>query len=131
VPRSLTGSRKPGHAGSDASSSGREATCSTCARYAAAILEVGWGEAATPARNRETRVRLGIECKYQATTGTAEEKIPTTIQDISAWPIPGIVVFEGKGFSPFMRSFLVASGKAVEFEDLEAWLRLFFGLELR
>jgi hypothetical protein len=73
---------------------------------------------------------LGIECKYQGSTGTAEEKIPTTLQDIAAWPIPGIVVFDGEGFSPNMRSFLIASGKAVAFEDLEPWLRLFFGMEI-
>jgi len=30
-----------------------------------------------------------------------------------------------------MRSFLVASGKAVEFDDLEDWLRLYFALDLR
>jgi hypothetical protein len=76
------------------------------------------------------RKRLGVECKYQASQGSAEEKIPTTIQDIAAWPIPGIVVFSGEGFSPLMRSFLVASGKAIEFADLQAWLRLFFGLDL-
>jgi hypothetical protein len=78
----------------------------------------------------QSRRRLGLECKFQGVPGTAEEKIPTTIQDIAAWPIPGIVVFSGEGFSPYMRSFLIASGKAVELEDLEAWLRLFFGLPL-
>ncbi|HWP08222.1 MAG TPA: PD-(D/E)XK nuclease superfamily protein [Polyangiaceae bacterium] len=77
-----------------------------------------------------SRRRLGLECKFQSVPGTAEEKIPTTIQDISAWPIPGIVVFSGEGFSPYMRSFLIASGRSVELEDLEAWLRLFFGLAL-
>ncbi len=77
-----------------------------------------------------SRVRLGIECKYQGTGGSAEEKIPTTLQDIASWPIPGIVVFSGDGFSPNMRAFLLASGKAVCLEDLEPWLRLFFGLEL-
>jgi hypothetical protein len=77
-----------------------------------------------------SRRRLGLECKFQSVTGSAEEKIPTTIQDIAAWPIPGLVVFSGDGFSPFMRSFLIASGKAVELPDLEAWLRLFFGLSL-
>lgn len=76
------------------------------------------------------RRRLGVECKYQGKIGTAEEKIPTTIQDIAAWPIDGIVVFAGEGFSGNMRSFLLASGKAVEFADLEPWLRLYFGLEL-
>ena len=76
----------------------------------------------------QTRKTLGIECKYQAVTGSAEEKIPSTIQDIAAWPIPGIVVFAGDGFSGNMRSFLIASGKAVELEDVRPWLCLFFGL---
>jgi len=78
----------------------------------------------------QSRKRLGLECKYQGSPGTAEEKIPTTLQDIAAWPIPGIVVFSGEGFSPHMRSFLIASGKAVALADLESWLRLFFGLAL-
>ena len=77
-----------------------------------------------------SRKRLGIECKFQNVAGTAEEKIPTTIQDIAAWPIPGIVVFSGEGFSSYMRSFLISSGRAVEFQDLESWLRLLFGLSL-
>lgn len=77
-----------------------------------------------------TARRIGIECKYQGVGGSAEEKIPTTISDIAAWPIAGIVVFAGQGFSPNMRSFLLASGKAVELDDLEAYLRLFFSLPL-
>ena len=76
----------------------------------------------------ETRRTLGIECKFQGTQGTAEEKIPSTIQDIAAWPIRGLVVFAGEGFTPNMRSFLIASGKAVEFDDLRDWLSLYFGL---
>lgn len=78
---------------------------------------------------RDSR-RLGIECKFQATSGSAEEKIPATIQDIRAWPIEGIVVFEGEGFSANMRAFLISTGVAVELDDLENWLRLFFGLPL-
>jgi len=76
----------------------------------------------------ETRRTLGIECKFQREKGTAEEKIPSTIQDIAAWPIRGIVVFAGEGFTPNMRSFLIASGSAVELEDLRDWLVLYFGL---
>jgi hypothetical protein len=76
----------------------------------------------------ETRRTLGLECKYQGSQGTAEEKIPSTIQDIAAWPIPGLVVFSGEGFSPNMIMFLISTGKAVEFEDLRAWLALYFGL---
>jgi hypothetical protein len=78
----------------------------------------------------QTRKTLGIECKYQAVGGTAEEKIPSTIQDIDAWPIPGLVVFAGVGFTENMKSFLVSTGKAVELEELEPWLRLYFGLPL-
>jgi hypothetical protein len=75
-----------------------------------------------------TRQSLGVECKAQSTKGSAEEKIPATIMDIAAWPIPGIVVFAGDGFSAEFRSYLHASGKAVELPDLEDWLRLFFRL---
>ena len=71
---------------------------------------------------------LGIECKYQGVGGSAEEKIPATIQDIAAWPIPGIVVFAGQGFSDNMRAYLHSTGKAVAYEDLQGWLTLFFGL---
>ena len=73
---------------------------------------------------------LGIECKFQVRPGTAEEKIPTTIRDIEAWPIDGIVVFAGEGFTQNMKAFLISTGKAVEFKDLEPWLRLYFGLPL-
>lgn len=78
----------------------------------------------------ETKLRLGVECKFQGTTGTAEEKIPAIVSDIDAWPIRGIVVISGKGFSPNMRFYLISSGKAVDIEDLEDWLRLYFGLQL-
>jgi hypothetical protein len=75
-----------------------------------------------------TRNSLGLECKYQGSTGSAEEKIPTTIKDIEAWPIRGLVVFHGEGFSANMRAYLHATGLAVELDDLDMWLRLFFGL---
>lgn len=71
---------------------------------------------------------LGIECKYQGSRGSAEEKIPATIDDISYWPIPGIVVIDGDGFSDNMKGFLMSTGKAVWFEDLEEWLTLYFVL---
>ena len=74
------------------------------------------------------RRSLGVECKYQGSSGSAEEKIPATIRDIEAWPIPGLVVYGGNGFSANMRSYLLSTGKAVAFADLEDWLRLFFGI---
>jgi hypothetical protein len=78
----------------------------------------------------QTRKTLGIECKFQGVLGTAEEKIPSTIKDIDAWPIPGLVVFEGSGFTENMKSYLISTGKAVEFDELQPWLCLFFGLPL-
>ncbi|MBI5773548.1 MAG: hypothetical protein HZA89_07380 [Verrucomicrobia bacterium] len=78
----------------------------------------------------KSRKTLGVECKYQGGGGSAEEKIPATIQDIAAWPIPGIVVFSGEGITENMKSFLVSTGKAIELNELEPWLRLFFGLSL-
>ena len=79
-------------------------------------------------KHNETRVSLGIECKFQGGPGSAEEKIPATIQDIRAWPIRGIVVYSGDGFSSNMESYLLSTGMAVGFEDLENWLELYFGL---
>jgi hypothetical protein len=77
--------------------------------------------------NRKT---LGVECKFQSGKGTAEEKIPAIIQDIKAWPIPGIVVFSGDGFTQNMKSFLISTGNAVQLAELKPWLCLFFGLPL-
>jgi hypothetical protein len=81
-------------------------------------------------KDPKTSKTLGVECKFQGVGGTAEEKIPSTIQDIAAWPIAGLVVFYGPGFTENMKAFLLSTGKAVDFADLEPWLRLFFGLPL-
>jgi hypothetical protein len=81
-------------------------------------------------RKPDTGKTLGVECKFQEVGGTVEEKVPTTIQDIEAWPIDGIVVFSGEGFTENMKSYLISTGKAVELRDLEPWLRLYFGLPL-
>ena len=56
-----------------------------------------------------TRVSLGLECKFQGSKGSAEEKIPATIEDIKAWPIRGMVVYSGEGFSSNMQSYLLSS----------------------
>ena len=99
-------------------------------------IEVGVGRRIWGAKRRidvvmkhpETRVSLGVECKYQGGPGSAEEKIPATLEDIKAWPIRGIVVYSGAGFSPNMQSYLLSTGMAVEFPDLGKWLELYFGL---
>jgi hypothetical protein len=81
-------------------------------------------------RDPKTAKTLGVECKFQGVGGTAEEKIPAIIQDIDAWPIEGLVVFSGGGFTTNMKSFLISTGKAIDLEDLEPWLRLYFALSL-
>ncbi len=77
----------------------------------------------------ETRRIIEIECKFQGEQGSAEEKIPATVKDIEAWPMAGIIVISGEGFSDNMRSYLYSTGKAVDLEDLEMWLRLYFGFK--
>jgi hypothetical protein len=47
----------------------------------------------------QSRRSLGLECKFQGGSGSADEKIPATISDIAAWPIQGLVVFAGEGLS--------------------------------
>ena len=78
--------------------------------------------------NEKNGKTLGIECKVQTTAGSAEEKIPATVKDIEFWPINGIVVIDGEGFSKNMEGYLIATGKVIKFEDLEDWLTLYFGL---
>lgn len=79
-------------------------------------------------RHPDTGQRLGIECKYQNSLGTAEEKIPLTITDIEAWPIRGIVVIHGNGFSPDFKAFIRSTGRVVELEDLPNWLGFYFDI---
>ncbi len=79
-------------------------------------------------KHPETRVSLGVECKFQGGRGSAEEKIPATLEDIRVWPIRGIVVYSGEGFTTNMQSYLLSTGMAVELPDLQKWLELYFGL---
>ncbi len=43
---------------------------------------------------------LVVECKYQDSTGTADEKIPYALDDMEALRVPGVLVYAGSGFSP-------------------------------
>ncbi len=78
--------------------------------------------------DQSTRRSLGIECKFQQSKGTAEEKLPAVVADMGAWPIEGILVFGGPGFSTNLRQYLYSTGKAVDLADLPEWLRLYFGI---
>lgn len=59
--------------------------------------------------DERTSKAIGVECKYQATTGTVDEKIPYTLQDLAALHIPAFVVYAGIGFSPGVLHLLEAS----------------------
>ncbi|HSC87316.1 MAG TPA: PD-(D/E)XK nuclease superfamily protein [Polyangiaceae bacterium] len=43
---------------------------------------------------------LAIECKWQGSQGTTDEKIPYALQDLAAMHIPAFMVYAGTGFSP-------------------------------
>ena len=73
---------------------------------------------------------LGVECRYQARPSTDEERIPLLLHDVAAWPISGIVVLHGDGFSPGFETFVRQYGHVVKLEDLTTWLQLHFHLPL-
>lgn len=45
------------------------------------------------------RKAIAIECKYQDSLGTVDEKIPYALQDLEALWVPGCLVYAGKGWS--------------------------------
>ncbi len=52
---------------------------------------------------------FAIECKYQESQGTADEKIPYTLDDLAALQMNGCVAYAGDGFSPGVIHMLEAS----------------------
>ena len=47
----------------------------------------------------DDRKACAIECKYQDSMGTVDEKIPYALQDLEALWVPGCLVYAGKGWS--------------------------------
>jgi hypothetical protein len=62
--------------------------------------------------HEQTQRALAIECKFQGTQGTVDEKIPYTLQDLEALRVPGIVTYAGDGFSDGVVHMLQASRMA-------------------
>jgi hypothetical protein len=50
-----------------------------------------------------------IECKYQDSKGTADEKIYYALSDMHSLPLPGCLVYSGNGWSPGVLHTLQAS----------------------
>ncbi len=56
-----------------------------------------------------TRKALAIECKYQETAGTVDEKIPYALHDLEAIGMPVCLTYAGHGFSEGVLHMLAAA----------------------
>ncbi len=71
------------------------------------ILEVNVGKSIIGKNRRvdvfvhspDTQKAMSIECKYQQSSGTVDEKIPYALNDIDAMWMPACIVYAGEGFS--------------------------------
>ena len=57
----------------------------------------------------EDNKAFAVECKFQDTTGTVDEKIPYALDDLKALPMAGCIAYAGKGFSEGVVLMLKAS----------------------
>ncbi len=55
---------------------------------------------------------MALECKFQDSAGTVDEKIPYALDDLAALPIPGVIVYAGKGFSEGVLHLLQSASRA-------------------
>ena len=55
---------------------------------------------------------FAIECKYQDSQGTVDEKIPYALDDLQALPMAGCIAYAGAGFSAGVLHMLAASPHA-------------------
>jgi hypothetical protein len=55
---------------------------------------------------------FAIECKFQDSVGTVDEKIPYALDDLRALPMAGCIAYAGKGFSEGVLHMLRASPHA-------------------
>lgn len=58
------------------------------------------------------RKAFAIECKYQDSAGTVDEKIPYALDDLEALPMEGCIAYAGKGYSEGVLHMLNASPHA-------------------
>jgi hypothetical protein len=59
-----------------------------------------------------TNKAFAIECKFQGSEGTVDEKIPYSLDDLDAMPMAGCIAYAGKGFSEGVLHMLRASTHA-------------------
>ena len=56
-----------------------------------------------------SNVAMAIECKFQDSAGTVDEKIPYALEDLGALGMPVLLVYAGDGFSEGIQHMLAAS----------------------
>jgi hypothetical protein len=56
-----------------------------------------------------SRTAMALECKYQGSMGTTDEKIPYALTDLAQLGMPACLVYAGEGFSPGVAHMLAAS----------------------
>jgi hypothetical protein len=57
----------------------------------------------------EAQKAFAIECKFQDSQGTVDEKIPYALDDLRALPMAGCIAYAGQGFSAGVLHMLAAS----------------------
>jgi hypothetical protein len=62
-------------------------------------------------REEDSRA-FAVECKYQESVGTVDEKIPYALDDLDALPMAGCIAYAGRGFSDGVLHMLNASPRA-------------------
>ena len=60
----------------------------------------------------ESNKAFAVECKFQDSQGTVDEKIPYALDDLLALPMAGCIAYAGQGFSDGVRHMLAASRHA-------------------
>ncbi len=60
----------------------------------------------------DSQKAFAIECKFQDSQGTVDEKIPYALDDLLALPMAGCIAYAGQGFSDGVRHMLAASRHA-------------------
>ena len=60
----------------------------------------------------DSQKAFAIECKFQDSQGTVDEKIPYALDDLLALPMEGCIAYAGQGFSDGVRHMLAASRHA-------------------
>lgn len=62
--------------------------------------------------SEDTQKAFAIECKFQDSQGTVDEKIPYALDDLRALPMAGCIAYAGQGFSEGVLHMLAASKHA-------------------